>query len=138
MNPYDRRDEGNAIFSFRLDASTGKLTALGAFEAPEISRADQARFDPDHVSRSFARPVQGPRHLVFHPTLPLVYVTNEQGNSVSTWRFDRGTGSLEHTDVISTVPVRTSHCRDVCPLPRFGTVLHATRFLRVMFNNTSY
>ena len=34
------------------------------------------------------RPGAGPRHLAFHPTLPLVFVANELDSTVATLRFD--------------------------------------------------
>ena len=56
-----------ALFQYRFDASTGAVTPL----------------DPHN-----ANPPQGtgPRHLVYHPTLPMVYFTNEQGIGLSTYQ----------------------------------------------------
>lgn len=56
-----------ALFQYRFDASTGAVTPL----------------DPLN-----ANPPQGtgPRHLVYHPTLPMVYFTNEQGIGLSTYQ----------------------------------------------------
>src|SRR5467141_2718325 len=44
----------------------------------------------DAVMRSGA----GPRHLAFHPTLPLVFVANELDSTVATLRFDSTRGTL--------------------------------------------
>lgn len=41
-----------------------------------------------------SRPGAGPRHVVFHPTLPLAYVVNELDSTVTTLSFDRETGRL--------------------------------------------
>ena len=46
----------------------------------------------------------GPRHIAFHPTLPLVFVANELDSTVATLRFDSGRGSLSPQDTRSTVP----------------------------------
>ncbi len=56
-----------ALLQYRFDASTGAVTPL----------------DPHN-----ANPPQGtgPRHLVYHPTLPMVYFTNEQGIGLSTYQ----------------------------------------------------
>ena len=56
-----------ALFQYRFNASTGAVTPL----------------DPQN-----ANPPQGtgPRHLVYHPTLPMVYFTNEQGIGLSTYQ----------------------------------------------------
>ena len=54
----------------------------------------------DAVMRSGA----GPRHIAFHPTLPLVFVTNELDSTVATLRFDAVRGTLSPLDTHSTVP----------------------------------
>ncbi|HCU11038.1 MAG TPA: 6-phosphogluconolactonase, partial [Gemmatimonadetes bacterium] len=38
------------------------------------------------------RPGAGPRHIAFHPTLPLVFVANELDSTVATLRFDAERG----------------------------------------------
>jgi 6-phosphogluconolactonase (cycloisomerase 2 family) len=53
---------------FRFDAETGRLSA----NTP--SRVEQ----PDLI---------GPRHYCFHPSLDIVYFSNEQGCSVSVYRI---------------------------------------------------
>jgi 6-phosphogluconolactonase len=50
------------------------------------------------------RPGAGPRHIAFHPTLPLVFVANELDSTVATLRFDAGRGALSLLDAQSTVP----------------------------------
>ena len=50
------------------------------------------------------RPGAGPRHLAFHPTLPLVFVANELDSTVATLRFASGRGGLSPLDTHSTVP----------------------------------
>ena len=50
------------------------------------------------------RPGAGPRHIAFHPTLPLVFVANELDSTVATLRFDAERGALSPLDTHSTVP----------------------------------
>ncbi len=50
------------------------------------------------------RPGAGPRHIAFHPTLPLVFVANELDSTVATLRFDAERGALSPLDTLSTVP----------------------------------
>jgi len=59
-----------------------------------------------HVEGSDAvmRPGAGPRHLAFHPTLPLVFVANELDSTVATLRFDSERGALSPQGTLSTVP----------------------------------
>jgi len=50
------------------------------------------------------RPGAGPRHLAFHPTLPLVFVANELDSTVATLRFDSGRATLAPLDTRSALP----------------------------------
>jgi len=50
------------------------------------------------------RPGAGPRHLAFHPTLPLVFVANELDSTVAILRFDAGRGALSPQGTSSTLP----------------------------------
>jgi 6-phosphogluconolactonase len=49
-------------------------------------------------------PGSGPRHMAFHPTLPLVYVVTEMGARVSRLRFDAAHAKLTLIDSHSTLP----------------------------------
>jgi 6-phosphogluconolactonase len=73
------------VFVYRLDLD-GKL--LRRVEGGEA------------VMRSGA----GPRHLAFHPTLPLVFVANELDSTVATLRFDAERGALSPLGIHSTLP----------------------------------
>ena len=50
------------------------------------------------------RPGAGPRHIAFHPTLPLVFVANELDSTVATLRFDAERGGLAVEGTHSTLP----------------------------------
>ena len=50
------------------------------------------------------KPGAGPRHLAFHPTLPLVFVANELDSTVATLRFDSTRGTLSPQGTLSTLP----------------------------------
>ena len=75
----------NVIFQFRFEAKTGELR-------------------PTSVPQLRTPPNTGPRHLVFHPTLDLVYVDNEQGGSATVYTIDRKAGSLKPVQTLSTLP----------------------------------
>jgi 6-phosphogluconolactonase len=47
------------------------------------------------------RPGAGPRHLAFHPSLPILYVVNELDMTVGTYRWDAQAGTLTE---VATVP----------------------------------
>jgi 6-phosphogluconolactonase len=76
----------NFIAQFRFDAQTGRLTPNSQFRVEPAERL-------------------GPRHYCFHPSLDVVYFSNEQGCSVTTYRLDGATGALSAVQTISTLPV---------------------------------
>jgi 6-phosphogluconolactonase len=75
----------NMILQFRFDVGSGQLTP----NSPP-------RIDPPERL--------GPRHYCFHPSLDLVYFSNEQGSSVSAYRLDPASGTLSAEQTITTLP----------------------------------
>jgi 6-phosphogluconolactonase len=73
----------NAIYQFRFDDRVGKLTEAGKAEGGTKNA--------------------GPRHLAFHPTQKLAFSSDEQGSSVTAYRFDPDTG-LKPVQTLSTLP----------------------------------
>jgi 6-phosphogluconolactonase len=71
------------IAVYRLDAENGKL---------------------ELQSKTSLEPGAGPRHLVFHPKAPFVYVINELNSSVTVLRHDAKSGQLEALQSYSTLP----------------------------------
>jgi 6-phosphogluconolactonase len=63
-----------------------------------------------HMEGSDARlqPGAGPRHLAFHPNLPLVFVANELDSTLTALRFDRESGALSALQTRSTLPADSS------------------------------
>ena len=75
----------NAIYQFLFDADTGKLS-------------------PNAVPKAVPPRPDGPRHYCYHPSLDVVYASNEQGCSVTAYRFDRSTGRLSPFQTLPTLP----------------------------------
>ncbi len=75
----------NAIFQFRFDESTGRLT-------------------PNAPDRHSPTEYLGPRAFVFHPTLDTVYFSDEQNGSVTGYTLDPAAGTLTPFQTISTLP----------------------------------
>lgn len=71
-----------------------------------VYRLDVARGALSHVEESDAvlAPGTGPRHLAFHPTLPIVYVAGELSSTVVALRCDPDTGRLTVIQTLPTVP----------------------------------
>jgi len=51
-----------------------------------------------------AREGAGPRHLAFHPQLPMAYVVNELDSTITTYALDVETGALTPRLILSTLP----------------------------------
>jgi 6-phosphogluconolactonase len=80
----------------------------------------------DAIMRSGA----GPRHIAFHPTLPLVFVANELDSTVATLRFDAERGALSLLDTRSTVPAGwtgTNYPADIHVAPSGRTLYVSNR-----------
>lgn len=75
----------NAIFQFRFDESTGRLT-------------------PNSPLKVEPSEFLGPRHYCFHPSLDVVYFSDEQGCSVTVYDLDSSAGTLSAIQTIATLP----------------------------------
>ncbi|GIT06358.1 MAG: hypothetical protein CM1200mP29_17690 [Verrucomicrobiota bacterium] len=75
----------NAVYQFRFDAKSGKLTKNDPLTASPATGLE-------------------PRHLAFHPKLPIVYCDDEKGDSVTAYHFNRETGQLKAFHKSSTLP----------------------------------
>lgn len=95
------------VFVYELDAERGSMRRVE---------------DADAVMK----PGAGPRHLTFHPRLPVVYVANELDSTVTTLRFDRETGKLSIVDTRSTLPTGWSGAN-------FPADIHLSRDARSLY-----
>ena len=75
----------NLLFQFRFDESTGRLSPNSP---PKLSPDGEA----------------GPRHFCFHPSLDVVYFSNEQRCSVTAYSLDTSTGALAALQTVPTLP----------------------------------
>jgi 6-phosphogluconolactonase len=83
--PHIAGNGPNAIFQFRFDEGTGHLT-------------------PNSPLRVVPKDHLGPRHYCFHPSLDILYFSNEQGCSVTAYRLDTSAGTLSALQTITTLP----------------------------------
>jgi 6-phosphogluconolactonase len=81
----------DSLYSYELDEASGRLT----------QRA-QNRMQAG----------SGPRHLVFHPSGRLLYLTNELGSTVSLCTYDAPTGRIEQVAQIPAVPATDDAASD--------------------------
>src|SRR5579863_5670442 len=94
MEPPKNIPGPNVIMQFRFDAQSGRLSANSP---PLVAQAE----------------LTGPRHYTFHPSLDVVYFSNEQGCSVTAYRLDKAAGTLAALQTISTLPAGHSE-RTTC------------------------
>ncbi len=92
--PHIAGNGPNAIFQYRFDENTGRLTP----NSP-------AKVEPEEFL--------GPRHFCFHPSLDILYFSNEQDCSVTGYRLDTANGTLSAFQTITTLPEGYSE-RNTC------------------------
>jgi 6-phosphogluconolactonase len=94
LEPPKNNPGPNVILQYRFDAQTGRLS-------------------PNTPHRVEQQDLVGPRHYIHHPSLDLVYFSNEQGCSVTAYRLDRTNGTLSSLQTVSTLPAGHSE-RTTC------------------------
>ena len=79
-------DKGlDRVFTFGFDSTGGRLI-------------------PTTQGCVAARPGSGPRHAAFHPTLPILWVLNEIGSSVTTYYWEAEHAGLRPVRILPTLP----------------------------------
>jgi len=94
LEPPKNTPGPNVILQYRFDAQTGRLS-------------------PNTPHRAEQGDLVGPRHYIHHPSLDVVYFSNEQGCSVTAYRLDGANGTLSSEQTISTLPAGHSE-RTTC------------------------
>ena len=85
----------NAVYQFHFNEKSGKLTKNNPLTASPPKGLE-------------------PRHLAFHPDLPIVYCDDEKGDSVTAYHFNRDTGQLKAFHSESTLPVNFDGSQNTC------------------------
>lgn len=99
------------VLVYRLDLDKGELRRVEGADA-------------------IMKPGSGPRHLAFHATEPLVFVSNELDSTVAVLRFDRDTGALSALGTQSTLPAGwtgTNYPADIHVAPSGRTLYVSNR-----------
>lgn len=131
--PNAERQDAPHAHCIRPDPSNRFVLAadLGA-DRVFLYRLDLDRKSLQHVERGDAvmRAGAGPRHIAFHPTLPLVFVANELDSTVATLRFDAERGTLTPLSTRSTLPAGwtgTNYPADIHVAPSGRTIYVSNR-----------
>src|SRR5215475_11671677 len=85
LEPLRESTGPNMIVQLKFDVQTGGLTPNTPLQVEPATRL-------------------GPRHYCFHPTLPVVYFSNEQWCSLTAYRLDPATGTLTTAQTLTTLP----------------------------------
>jgi 6-phosphogluconolactonase len=83
------------LIVYRFDAATGAIARHSELTLP---------------------PASGPRHFVFHPSMPRAYVGNEMSSTVASLAFDAQAGRFETLAITPTVPEAArahNHCSEI-------------------------
>ena len=129
--PNAERQEGPHAHSIVADPSNRYVLAadLGV-DKVIIYRLDIEHGALRHIESGDARmqPGAGPRHVAFHPRLPMVYVVNELDSTITTLRFDSVHGVLRPIDTRSTLPSGWTGTNS-------GADIHVARSGRVLYTS---
>lgn len=93
--PHIAGNGPNQVWQFHFDEDTGQITP----NSPAIVEPEE---------------FLGPRHFCFHPSLDVLYFSNEQGCSVSGYRLDTANGTLSLFQTITTLPPEGFAERNTC------------------------
>lgn len=95
-HPHCIRSSPDGRFVYVADKGTDKVMGLARSEAGQLTPTEQGALQ--------VAPGAGPRHLVFHPNRPFIYLVNELNATVNTLSYDDATGRLSLLQTISTLP----------------------------------
>ena len=133
VGPDAERQKTPHAHCVRSDPSNRFVLAadLGA-DRVFVYRLDVEGKTLSHVDSGDAvmHPGAGPRHIAFHPRLPLVFVANELDSTVATLRFDAERGVLSGVNTHSTVPAGwtgTNYPGDIHVAPNGRTLYVSNR-----------
>jgi 6-phosphogluconolactonase len=85
------------VFIYKFDPSTGAIRAN----------------DPSSVQLA---PGAGPRHVAFHPTLPLAFAINELSSTITSLSWDPATGRLAAAGSVSSLPAGYTGTNDTAEI----------------------
>ena len=130
--PNAERQEAAHAHCIVCDPSNGYVLAADLGIDKVVVYRLNAERALEHVETGDAQlePGSGPRHIAFHPTLPLVYVATELNSTVARLRFDAEHGVLTPIDARTTLPSGwkgTSYAADIHVAPSGRTLYVSNR-----------
>ena len=74
------------------------------FDKTFLFRFENGRLTPTAQGAIASARGAAPRHTIFHPSLPILYVNNELDSTVTVFQWDRNTGHVTESQVTTTIP----------------------------------
>lgn len=102
-----RRQDGPHAHSATVDPSTGRVYAADLGTDRIVTYEHSVSSGPDRwvpVGETVVHAGAGPRHLTFHPELPLAFLVCELNSTLVTLRVDRSESGLEPRHAVTTLP----------------------------------
>lgn len=124
----DRQEKAHAHSIFPIPGTDDWLACDLGTDGLYVYRLDAARGKLELRSETRATPGSGPRHVAYHPKLPLVYLIEELSSAVSVYRYDAADASLEPLQSLTTLPdgfAEENTCADI-HLTASGAYLYAS------------
>jgi 6-phosphogluconolactonase len=112
----ERQDAAHAHCIVPHPSNRFALSADLGIDRVLVYRLDDGTLRHIESGDAHLHPGAGPRHLAFHPRLPLVFVANELDSTVTTLGFDSERGTLTVLETRSTLPAEwrgTSYAADI-------------------------
>lgn len=107
LGPYRHEQSGSHPHDIRFDP-TGRFVFVPdkGLDSTFVFRFDPASGRLSPTDQAFAKSRSGaaPRHIGFHPTLPVAWVLNELDNTVVAYALDRETGAMTPRQCLPTLP----------------------------------
>jgi 6-phosphogluconolactonase len=103
------RPEQKSAHAHSIDLSADNRFAIAAdlgMDEVVVYRfdANRGRLTPNQPRFAKLKPGAGPRHFTFHPNGRSAYVVNELDSTVTSFSYDRQSGTLRELQTISTLP----------------------------------
>ncbi len=85
---------------------TGRFVVIPdkGFDRTFFFRFEQGRLRPTAQGSIASATGAAPRHTVFHPLLPTLYVNNELDSTVTVFDWNADTGAVRESQVVTTIP----------------------------------
>ncbi len=112
----ERQEAAHAHFVTAMPGTNFVCAVDLGMDAIIISRLDMNNKSIEKHNIVAMEPGSGPRHLVFHPKLPIAYVANELSSSITVLEVNQAAGSLQPVATVSSIPADYKEYNDAADI----------------------